>query len=457
MANQIVTLNVSVTNPPAANPLQKTGAFVSQGGTSTAAGTLTPLTSSADLAAILSGAKAITSAVWATGVVTVTTTAPHGWPNPDTFLVTISGFTPAAYNGTYTATVTGANTFTFPLASNPGSVTTVGVVTDEDVAELAQMNTTFFAQGSAVSVNVLELGQGTAAEGVTALTTYLTNNPGTIYSFLVPRTWDAEPTFKTLCGLYTSYTSKTYFHANSTTGTYSAWATPKPKSALVSVEAPGIPSSEFSPAAQFYQTLSFNPGSSTPVGPLCFRFVYGVTPYPAKGNQTLLSQLKSANVGYIYTGAEGGLSNLILEWGHTMDGKPFNFWYTVDWAQLTIQADLANEIINGSNNGIAPLYYNQDGIDRLQNRAAQTLRNGITYGLILGKVIVTQLPSTQFAANFSAGMYRGNAVINAEPFASYTTSNPGHYSTGQYNGLSAAITPARGFEQIMFNLNVTDL
>lgn len=57
---------------------------------------------------------------------TLTTSAPHGLASGA--FITISGATPAAYNGTFAITVTGTTTFTYPLASNPGgNATTVGV------------------------------------------------------------------------------------------------------------------------------------------------------------------------------------------------------------------------------------------------------------------------------------------------------------------------------------------
>lgn len=68
----------------------------------------------------------ISGATWSsgTGLVTVTTAAAHGLANGAS--VTIVGATPIAYNGTFTATVTGSNTFTIPLASNPGAYVSGG-------------------------------------------------------------------------------------------------------------------------------------------------------------------------------------------------------------------------------------------------------------------------------------------------------------------------------------------
>ncbi|PVP97326.1 hypothetical protein C4707_25925, partial [Salmonella enterica subsp. enterica serovar Newport] len=101
-------------------------------------------------------------------------------------------------------------------------------------------------------------------------------------------------------------------------------------------------------------------------------------------------------------------------------------------------------------------YYDQQGIGRLQRRALKTLRSGISYGLILGQVIDTQLTQESFNAEYEKGSYAGNAVINAVPFADYTSLNQSDYADGKYNGLSAVVTPRRGFESITFNLNVTN-
>lgn len=54
---------------------------------------------------------------------TLTTTAPHLRYTGET--ITESGTTPAAYSGTFIITVTGANTFTYTMLSNPGGVATV--------------------------------------------------------------------------------------------------------------------------------------------------------------------------------------------------------------------------------------------------------------------------------------------------------------------------------------------
>lgn len=458
----IVNINVSVTNPPAPSQLLKSGAMISMGGTTLNAGEYQLLTSASDLASILSPAKSISTIAWATGTVTVTLSAAHGWTNGSSVPVLISGVAPVGYNGAFTATVTGTNTFTYPLTSNPGTATTMGSVKTVVANEISQMNTSYWAQGTSRAVYVLELGAVTNAAAITALTNFIAedvalgNTYQKFFSYLVPREWDGESTFKTLTGLYTSPGSLVYFFVTTTIATYGSWKATANKSVFAGVEAPSIAATEFSMATAFQSALSNDPGSSNMVPPMAYRFLYGVTEYPIKGNSTLLQTLQDNDINYVGTAAEGGLSNKMLVAGHMLDGNPFNYWYAVAWCAINLELDLANEIINGSNTNTNPLYYEQRGIDRLQNRALKTLRNGISYGLILGQVVGTKLIQTDFNTEYENGTYAGNAVINAVPFSNYTSLNPSDYQDGKYNGLSAVMTPRRGFESITFNLNVTN-
>lgn len=63
-------------------------------------------------------AQAISSITRVGTTATLTTSADHGLATG--MQVTVSGATPSQYNGTYTITVTGATTFTYTMASDPG-------------------------------------------------------------------------------------------------------------------------------------------------------------------------------------------------------------------------------------------------------------------------------------------------------------------------------------------------
>lgn len=455
MANNIVIVNVSVSAAPTPNLLQQKGAFISQGSTTLSSGTFALLTQLSDLTAILADPLALTSLVFATGTVTVTTTdpLPTTLQTGDTFPTTIAGVTITGYNGQFLGTVTGSDTFTYPLAVDPGSSGSDGTATISD--QLLSMGTTFFDQGSQLSAYVLELGAGVPATGVSALQAFITANPGVFYSYLVPREWDGEATFPAFLAGFESTTSKTYFFVTTTTGTYTTY-TDVMKCVFALIEAPTIPLTEFSLASMFWVSLHYNPSGTNRVTPMAFSFVYGVTAYPIYGNAALLTTLKAAFINVVGTAAEGGLTNTMTSWGTTKDGRDFSYWYSVDWIQINLDLNISNAIINGSNNPTNPLYYNQNGINRLQDVSVATIQTAITDGMAIGSVVRTSLNPDDFLAALDSGIFAGEDVVNAVPFLDYTLENPDDYKIGKYAGFTAIYIPSRGFEQIIFNVNVTD-
>ena len=433
-------VNVVVTQQVASAPsqLQQTGAFVSQGGTTLAAGTTQLLTQLSDLTSILRPATAITSLTWATNVVTVTTTTAHGIPSGDTVQIVIAGSVPTGYNGTFAGTSTGTNTVTYPLLTNPGSETTAGTLQLNSTLELTAMGNTFFAQGSTVSVFVLELGVNTVTNGITELETYITTNVGhpptsstpQFYSYLLPIEWDVVGA-ETMAGLYDGTTAQVYFYVSSTLATYSGWE--GKKSAFVTLPSPSAPAQEFSAAAIFWSSLAYNPSVSNLAHPFEYTYVYSVTPYSTLTN-TQQTQLLAVGVNWIGTGAQGGISNTLIEGGTFMDLNPFNYWYCVDWLSINVAQALSAAIINGSNLPTNPLYYNQAGINTLQKVAQATVNNGISFGLILSP-----------------------ANVVATPFTTYVAQHPGDYATGTYNGLSLTFVPLRGFSSITIYLTASNI
>lgn len=460
MVNSIVIVNASqVVAPNSPNP-QKRGAAISMGATSLTPGTSSFLTAASDLTALLNSMPlAITSITWTTNVATVTTAAPHGIPTSDIVPVTIAGATPTTYNGSFQATSTGASTFTYPLLSNPGGATSVpGTWILGDVAELVSMVGTFFAQGGNQGLYVLELGEGNAAVGVAALTTFIAANTangiGPFYSYLVPREWDHDSAFLAFLPTYAATTAKTYFYVTTTSAHYTDYASTK--QVVWMIEAPAIPATEFSLAAAFYVSLNYAPSSTNKVTPYAYSYLFGVTAYPTIGNSALLTSIQTAGGNVVGTGAQGGISNTLLNWGTTGDKRPLNYWYSVDWTLFNVALNLSAEVINGSNNPINPLYYNQDGLNRLQAVAVGTMASGVSDGLILGTVIQSSLAPDAFNALFNAGAFAGQAVVNFVPFFAYAKANSSDYAIGRYAGVSIIMTPLRGFDQIIVNLVVTD-
>lgn len=556
MSNPIVHVNVSQTQAPIPDSVQKTGAFLSQGGTVLTAGQYSLLTQFSDLSLLFPSPLAISGIAWTSafdGQVTVTTSSPHGLPVNSQFITTIAGAANSGaardkYNGTFLVTVIGASTFTYYLVGpDPGTANT-GTYTSRSVGDLTSMANTFFSQqGSAQGVFVLELGADatpTVAEGVATLADFIASSPQKFYSYLVPREWDGDPAFVAFLAGFEAPTSKTYFFVTTKQETYRLYAGKKDVMALIeapfysvwpasTVIAPGavwtsgtvtlttsatdtgvapgetfqltgvlpagyngiytalpgttgagilfalpanpgtyisggtvlrskyssagIPATEFSHASDYFVTLNYNPGPANRVPQLAFAYLYGVTPYPLLGNAALIATMDTSSLNYIGTGAEGGQpTSQILFNGLLMDGRPFNYWYAVDWVQINAKLFLANTVINGSNTTLNPLYYNQDGINRLQQSLVGMVGSGITAGLILGDVVQLSLDIITLGQVLSSGRYAGRAVVNAVPFTTYSIANPTHYRLGIYNGLSITFTPLAGFRSITVDINVTD-
>ena len=95
---------------------------------------------------------------------------------------------------------------------------------------------------------MFECGVGNVADGVAFLSAYIAANPnssytagatGFYYRYLVPRIWDADPTFLEMLQQFNSNTAQTYFHVTTKLSTYGLYpATDKCVVALV--ESPAL-------------------------------------------------------------------------------------------------------------------------------------------------------------------------------------------------------------------------
>jgi hypothetical protein len=71
--------------------------------------------------------RAISAASAVANVATITVPATTDYVGT-TYQITVTGVTPAAYNGTFTGTIASATTITYPLGSTPGAGTVFGSV-----------------------------------------------------------------------------------------------------------------------------------------------------------------------------------------------------------------------------------------------------------------------------------------------------------------------------------------
>jgi hypothetical protein len=109
-------------------------------------------------------------------------------------------------------------TNTYQFCSSVAAVTAI-LSSTGNYTELSHMASTFFAQSSAaggpVGVYILEIGaqSGVVTTQITALGTWITNNPLVFYAFLTPAAWDTSNSTNTntMAAAFSSATGRTYF------------------------------------------------------------------------------------------------------------------------------------------------------------------------------------------------------------------------------------------------------
>ena len=474
--NAIVTVQVNTILAPTPSGFQQSGAIVSFGGTNQPANSTIVLTQFGDLARSVDPANNLTSATWNSGVLTMTAAnpLPAGLVDGDDFDMAFSGFVPTTLNGVYTCTVVDItqNIFSVPMAVDPGLPTTYGVFAPYSSVQLNSMVATYFRQGIAMPVTVLELGVAADfADQIARLEQWLNNNTYSYYGYLMPEEWGTATNIPLGLPVFQQFVNPeamTYFWLTLADPTCIGLIPDTVKSVIQLLEAPGVAAarqvsapgnySEFTLAGMFYQAVQFRATAITRVAPMCFKFIYGVTPYPLQNNGPLLLSMKQNAVNYIQTGAEGGINFTNIYQGVTADGQDyFNWWWTIDWVQLTINRVLSNAIINGANNPLAPLYYDQPGINFMEATLAGVMLSGVQFGMVNGPVVQTGYDPAYLAQQIQVGSFAGQCNVNAIPFLTYSQLNPGDYGRGEYDGLSTMFIPARGFVHILVVVTATNI
>lgn len=368
---QIVTINESVVRGAAPNLLQQKGVLVSLGGTNTATGTLSFLSETADLTALLPSTQTSQTAT-TSGTGETSGTAQAGSP-----------------------------------AATPSSAT----------QELQAMVASWFANSSS-GVWVLELGSTKAiADG---LGSFIASNPLTFYGYVLPRGSQKTDTgLASFLGNQGGNNARLYFFLCGGKDEAGSLTASPSKAVFYGAEAAGASQTgEHLAAAVCAQFLSARPGPVNRLAPMNFRFLTGITAWAEAGNGPAFASMKAANISFPGTSREGGVAGTILFWGNFINGDPMSEWYGADWAAISLELQLANLLIEDSQPGIRPLVYDQNGIDRITARAEQTLGGGEAAGCVTGYSI-TATPFAQYVtqnpASYTAGDYSGIAATITTP------------------------------------------
>lgn len=434
---QIVNLTAVLTVAPEPSQLQQSGAFVSVGGTTLTTGTylycgqLSTLTgvlqtsgsgNQVELgtmgASFFAQGQAVGAYVLELGTQTSGAAgmeALNTWitGNPGQFYAYLL---PAAWDNT--SEVVGSVVVT---AGGSGYTSAPTVAFSGGGGGTGAAATATIANGAVTGVTITNPGSGyTAAPTVT-----FTGGSGTG----VAATANLASELNIVASEYASPTGRTYFFVTTTVANV---ATYQPnKSVYAFVPSPTATSQEFGAAAHFYQWLVNNPGPASKLAPMAYRFLNGVTPWPATGSAASIQTVLSAFGNINLVPPQGGITNTCIFKGTTSDGSQSSWWYGIDWYQIRVTNDLADEVVNGSNEE-PPLLYDQDGINRLAGVAQRDLNTAISYGCAL------------------------SGTVTAASFATYTAANPANYKAGLYQGLGANIVGQNGFLQVGITLDAIE-
>ena len=431
---QIVNLTAVLTVAPAPSQLQQSGAFVSVGGTTLATGTYLYCSQLSALQAVLQ------------------TSGSGNYTELNTMGTTFfaQGQSVGAYVlelGTQTSGAAGVEALGAWITNNPATFYAFLVPAAWDNTSEVVGNVTITAGGSgytaAPTVAFSGGGGGTGAAGTATIvngsvTGVTITNPGAGYTSAptvafsggsgtgAAGTATLASELNIVASQYASPTSRTYFFVTTTVANVGTYA--PNKSVYAFVPSPTATSQEFGAAAHFYQWLANNPSATSPLAPMAYRFLTGVTPWPSTGYaaniQTVLTAFGNINL----VPPQGGITNTCIFKGMTMDGSQSSWWYGIDWYQIRVVNDLALEVINGSNEE-PPLLYDQNGINQLAATAQRDLNTAISFGCAL------------------------SGTVTAQSFQAYTTANPANYKAGIYQGLGVNIVGQNGFLQVGVQLD----
>jgi hypothetical protein len=434
---QIVNLTAVLTVAPVPSQLQQSGAFVSTGGTTLTTGTYLYCGQLSTL----------------TGVLQTSGSGNYAELNTMGTTFFAQGSSVGAYVlelGTQTSGAAGIEALNTWIVANPGQFYAYLLPAAWDNTSEVVGSVIVTAGGSgyttAPTVAFSGGGGGTGATATAtvfngAVTGVTVTNPGSGYTSAptvafsggsgtgATATASLASELNIIIGDYASPTGRTYFFATTTVANVASYQ--PNKSAYTFVPSPTATSQEFGAAAHFYQWLVNNPSATNQLQPMAYRFLTGVTPWPATGYAANIQTVLSAYGNINLVPPQGGITSTCLYKGTTADGSQSSWWYGIDWYQIRVVNDLADEVINGSNEE-PPLLYDQNGINQLAGIAQRDLNTAISFGCAL------------------------SGTVTATSFSAYTTANPANYKAGIYQGLLVDIVGQNGFLTVGVTLDAIE-
>lgn len=182
----------------------------------------------------------------------------------------------------------------------------------------------------------------------------------------------------------------------------------------------------------------FDISTSMPASSLNFKKV-AITPYNYQKSmkQTLI------NTPYTFVDALAG-NNVILN-ARMRDGKPWEyyfFWYFVNY---NVTNKITSVILNGQNNPVSAVRFDQNGIDTIHANIKSVLNNMVSLGVL-----------TTFAQSYdqSTSVFTGEGDIVCPNYYTFIQTNPKDYENEILSGISCYLQIGKFVRQVQWNVTL---
>lgn len=186
-------------------------------------------------------------------------------------------------------------------------------------------------------------------------------------------------------------------------------------------------------ASNYFDISTTMPGSS-----LNYKKI-AITPYSYQRamKETLI------NTPYTFVDALAG-NNVILN-ARMRDGKPWEYYFFWYWVNYNVTNKITSVILNGQNNPVSAVRFDQNGIDTLHANIKSVLNNMVSMGVL-----------TTFAQSFdqSTGSFTGEGDIVCPNYYTFIQTNPTDYENEILSGISCYLQIGKFVRQVQWNVTL---
>lgn len=346
----------------------------------------------------------------------------------------------------------GATNIEINTIQNVSPTTLSSILKETDPATATEFSKSiqgYFNYSGNRSVNVLELGQvsetTTLQTQATQLDTIIKSGLHRSYMYLIPTSFYIENSpIVSIMQEYTKETSAQYFMISTTADvTTDAVATQfKNLKSCFLVYDNSDTSQNINLAGSILGILAsskFDISGNNKASPLNFKILQGFKFNPI--NRVLLNKLTQYPANFIFN--EVGYATIGN--GRYTNGDAWDYWYQWDLTQLALQQKITQLLINGVNNPVNVIRFDQQGIDIINASVKSTLSEYIQLGCI---------NTYAMALNPANNTLIGLNNINTIDFNTYISQYPDKYQNEIYDGISFYVLINRYIRQCILNITL---